>query len=199
MKFRKVFDEILGNKTKIGLLRAFFAYPDKEFSESELQRIAGIPQASVHRNVRSLFENGLLARKRIGKANLYSLNSEHVLCPALGRLFEEERNLLKMLKETIAEEVSGVPEVKLVVLFGSVIKGRERAESDVDVLIVTEGRKDETEEKLEGLSSIVEMKFGNPVSLLIKEESELKDLQKRAIFKEIKEGDVILRREEFEW
>ncbi len=54
MKFHKILDEILGNRTKVKLLRAFFAYPEKEFTESELQRISGIPQASVHRNVKSL-------------------------------------------------------------------------------------------------------------------------------------------------
>ena len=79
MKFHNVLDEILGNRTKVKLLRAFFTYPEKEFTESELQRIAGIPQASVHRNVKSLLTSGLLDRERIGKANLHSLNKEHTL------------------------------------------------------------------------------------------------------------------------
>ncbi|MEE8168866.1 MAG: nucleotidyltransferase domain-containing protein, partial [Candidatus Hydrothermarchaeales archaeon] len=162
MRFHKVFDDILGNKTKVKLLRAFSTYPDKEFSESELQRIAGIPQASVHRNVKSLLENGLLGRKRIGKANLYSLNKGHVLYPVVSRLFDEEKNLVKMLKEVIAEKIVGLPEVKLAVLFGSLLKGRERADSDVDIFIVSEGSKFETEEKLKDLTSIVEMRFGNP-------------------------------------
>lgn len=199
MRFHRVFDEILGNKTKIKLLRAFLTYPDKEFSESELQRIAGIPQASVHRNVKSLVENGMLGRKRIGKVNLYSLNREHVLYPAVGRLFEEEENLIKTLEEAISEEISNLPEVKLAVLFGSLINRTERADSDVDIFIVSEGSKVETEEKLKGLTSIVEPKFGNPVSLVIKHEKELEELKSRAIYKEIRSGEVIFKREGFEW
>ena len=85
MKFHNILDEVLGNKTKVKLARGFFTYPEKEFTESELQRIAGIPQASVHRNVKSLLENGLLDRKRIGKANLYSLNKEHPKIRTSGR------------------------------------------------------------------------------------------------------------------
>ncbi|NOZ77552.1 MAG: helix-turn-helix domain-containing protein [Euryarchaeota archaeon] len=199
MRFHEILDEVLGNRTKVKLLRAFTAYPDKEFSESELQRIAGIPQASVHRNVGALFENGLLHRRRIGKANLYSVNREHLLFPVVHRLFEEERDLLKKLKKTIAGKINRVPEVKLAVLFGSVVKGRERADSDVDLFIVTGGKKETTEEKLKDLNSVLKAKFGNPLSLLIKTENELEDLETRAIFREIKEGDVILKRRGFEW
>jgi len=199
MRFHNILDEILGNRTKVKLLRAFTTYPGKEFSESELQRIAGIPQASVHRNVGALFENGLLQRRRIGKANLYSMNRGHVLFPTIDSLFEEERNLLKKLKKTIAGKINKIPEVKLAVLFGSVIKGRERADSDVDLFIVARGRKEKVEEKLKDLNSVLKAKFGNPVSLLIKTENELEDLETRAIFREIKEGDVILKRRGFEW
>ncbi len=69
MKFHNVLYEVLSNRTKVSLLRAFFTYPEKEFTEIELQRIAGIPQASVHRNIKSLLENGLFDRKRIKNLN----------------------------------------------------------------------------------------------------------------------------------
>lgn len=198
MKFHNVLDEVLGNKTKVKLLRGFFTYPDKEFTESELQRIAGIPQASTHRNVKSLLENGLLDRKRIGKANLYSLNKEHILYPLLSSDFEEERNILVELKNVIAGAVKNLSEVELAVLFGSIAKGIERADSDVDVFIVCTGDKSQLEEKLEDLISVIRNKFGNPFSLMIKRREELKELKTRSIYKEIKSGEVIFRREGFE-
>lgn len=199
MKFHNVLDEVLGNKTKVKLLRGFFTYPDKEFTESELQRIAGIPQASVHRNVKSLLENGLLDRKRIGKANLYSLNKEHILYPLLRSDFEEERNIPMELKKMIAEAVKDLPEVEIAVLFGSIAKGIERADSDVDVFIVCTGDKSRLEEKLKDLISVIRNKFGNPFSLMIKRCEELKELKTRSIYKEIKSGEVIFRRKGFEW
>lgn len=199
MKFHNVLDEVLGNKTKVKLLRGFFTYPEKEFTESELQRIAGIPQASVHRNVKSLLENGLLDRKRIGKANLYSLNKEHILYLLLSSDFEEERNTLVELKRVIAGAVKNLSEVEIAVLFGSIAKGIERADSDVDVFIVCKGDKSRLEEKLRDLISVTRNKFGNRVSLMIKHCEELKDLKTRSIYKEIKSGEVIFRREGFEW
>jgi predicted nucleotidyltransferase len=199
MKFHNILDEILGNKTKVRLLRAFFTYPEKGFTESELERIAGIPQASVHRNVKSLLDNGLLDRKRIGKANLYSLNKEHILYPLLFRNFEAERNVLVELKNIIEESVKSLPQIELAVLFGSIVKGMERADSDVDIFIVCKGEKSELEDKLTDLTKISQNKFGNPVSLMIKHKEELQDLETRSIFREIKNGEIIFKREGFVW
>jgi len=199
MKFHNILDEILGNKTKVRLLRAFFTYPEKGFTESELERIAGIPQASVHRNVKSLLDNGLLDRKRIGKANLYSLNKEHILYLLLNSNFEAERNVLVKLKNMIAESVKSLPQIELAVLFGSIVKGMERAASDIDIFIVCKGEKSNLEDKLTGLTNISQNKFGNPVSLMIKHKEELQDLKTRSIFREIKNGEIIFKREDFAW
>lgn len=199
MKFHNILDEMLGNKTKVRLLRAFFTYPEKGFTESELERIAGIPQASVHRNVSSLLDNGLLDRKRIGKANLYSLNREHILYPLLFSNFEAEKNVLVELKNMIEESVKSLPQIELAVLFGSIVKGIERADSDVDIFIVCKGEKSKLEDKLTGMTNISQNKFGNPVSLMIKHEEELQDLKTRSIFSEIKNGELIFKREGFEW
>jgi predicted nucleotidyltransferase/DNA-binding HxlR family transcriptional regulator len=198
MIFHNVLNYVLGNKTKVKLLRAFFTYPEKEFTESELQRIAGIPQASVHRNVKSLLENGLLDRKRIGKANLYLLNKEHILYPLLNSGFEGEKNILMELKKMIAGIVRSPPEVEMALLFGSIIKGMERADSDIDIFIVCKGDKSRLEEKLKDLITFTQNKFGNPVSLLIKHYEELEDLKTRSIYKELKNGEVIFKREGFE-
>ncbi len=199
MKFHNILDEMLGNKTKVRLLRAFFTYPEKGFTESELERIAGIPQASVHRNVKSLLDNGLLDRKRIGKANLYSLNKEHILYPLLNGNFEAERNVLVELKNMIEESVKSLPQIELAVLFGSIVKGMERADSDIDIFIVCKGEKSKLEDKLTGLTNISQNKFGNPVSLMIKHKEELQDLKTRSIFREIKNGEIIFKRDGFEW
>lgn len=199
MKFHNVLDEILGNRTKVKLLRAFFTYPEKEFTESELQRIAGIPQASVHRNVKSLLVNGLLDRERIGKANLYSLNKEHILYPLIKNTFENERNLLSELKKSLKDSIESLSGIELAVLFGSVVKGTERADSDIDILIVCRADKSKVEEEMKNLIQVIRNKFGNTISTLIKKDIEMKDMKSSSIYKELKKGDVLFKREGFEW
>ncbi|MCX9012365.1 MAG: nucleotidyltransferase domain-containing protein [Candidatus Methanoperedens sp.] len=199
MKFHNVLDEILGNRTKVKLLRAFFTYLGKEFTESELQRIEGIPQASVHRNVKSLLDNGLLDRKRIGKANLYSLNKENVLYAVLSNSFDRERDVLAELEKLVTEAVKSLPEVELAVLFGSIVKGTERVDSDIDIFIVCKGDKSGLEGKLKDLTTATQNKFGNPLSLMIKHKEELLDMRTRSIYREIKNGEIIFKQEGFEW
>lgn len=171
-------------------------YPEKQFSERELERIAGIPHANTNRNIRSLLAHGLVNMQRAGKTNLYSLNKKHVLIPSLEGLFLEERNLIATLKEVIKQHTEEIKEIKLVVLFGSIIKGEERADSDIDIFITYANRDiDLLEDKLRPLSIAIRNKFGNPVSFYIKKKTELRRLVKKAIYSEIRRGELILRRD----
>jgi predicted nucleotidyltransferase len=199
MKFHNVLDEIFGNRTKVKLLRAFFTYPEKEFTESELQRIAGIPQASVHRNVKSLLANGLLDRERIGKANLYSLNKEHILYALLQNIFENEKNLHSELKKSLKGSMESLSGIELALLFGSVVKGTERADSDIDIFIVCKADKSQVEAEMKNVIRVIINKFGNMVSPIIKNDTEMKDMKSSSIFKELKRGEVLFKREGFEW
>ncbi len=198
MKFHNVLDEILGNRTKVKLLRAYFTYPEKKFTESELQRIAGIPQASVHRNVKSLLANGLLDRERIGKANLYSLNKEHTLYALIQNIFENENNLLSELKKSLKDSMESFSGIELAVLFGSVVKGTERADSDIDIFIISRD-KSQVEAEMKNLIQVIRNKFGNMISPMIKNDTEMKDMKSSSIYKELQKGDVLFKREGFEW
>jgi len=199
MKFHNVLDEIVGNRTKVKLLRAFFTYPEKEFTESELQRIAGIPQASVHRNVKYLLANGLLDRERIGKANLHSLNKEHILYPLIKNTFENERNLLSELKKSLKGSIESLSGIELAVLFGSVVKGTERADSDIDLFIISRADKSQVEAEMKNLIQVIRNKFGNTISSMIKNDIEMKDMKSNSIYKELKKGEILFKLEGFEW
>jgi predicted nucleotidyltransferase len=199
MKFHNVLDEILGNRTKVKLLRAFFTYPEKEFTESELQRIAGIPQASVHRNVKSLLANGLLGRERIGKANLHSLNKEHTLYALIENIFETERNLLSELKKSLKDSIESLSGIELAVLFGSILKSTEREDSDIDIFIISRADKLQVEAEMKNQIQVIRNKFGNTISPMIKNDTEMKDMKSNSIYKELKKGDVLFKREGFEW
>lgn len=200
MKFQAVYDELLNTGTKLRLLRAFFTYPSMEFSEREMERIAKIPQASVHRNIKPLVENGLVALRRIGRTNLYTLNGDHALHRPLAEFFQRERGLLPSLKETIKGDLRGRKEIRVAVLFGSILKGQERPDSDVDIfLFVENGAPAAYEPLLERIRVKVARRFGNPVSFYIKSTRELAQLRQMAIYPQIKAGEVLLSRRATKW
>ncbi|CAG1001060.1 MAG: hypothetical protein MPEBLZ_01860 [Candidatus Methanoperedens nitroreducens] len=68
-----------------------------------------------------------------------------------------------------------------------------------DIFIVCKGEKSKLDDKLTDLTNISQNKFGNPVSLMIKYKEELQDLKTRSIFREIKNGEIIFKREGLEW
>jgi len=74
--------------------------------------------------------------------------------------FLQGRASLKVRAKLIAEEMSRNREVVAVVLFGSVAKGEATDDSDVDMLVVTEG---EMEEKLSGRLYDLMFKYDVPV------------------------------------
>ena len=99
----------------------------------------------------------------------------------------------------ISEAVKSLDEVELIVLFGSILKGMERSDSDIDIFILCKGEPSKLEDKLKDLTSISQNKFGNSLSLMIKHKRELQELKTRSIYGEIKSGDIIFKREGFEW
>jgi predicted nucleotidyltransferase len=75
----------------------------------------------------------------------------------------------------------------------------ERSDSDIDIFILCEGETSELEDKLKHMTNIFQNKFGNPVSLMIKNKLELQDLKTMSIYNEIISGETIFRKEGFEW
>jgi predicted nucleotidyltransferase len=62
----------------------------------------------------------------------------------------------------LERNLSQTPQIELAVLFGSILKGMERADSDVDIFIVCKGEKSKFEDKLTDMTNISQNKFGNP-------------------------------------
>jgi predicted nucleotidyltransferase len=94
------------------------------------------------------------------------------------------------------ESFSGI---ELAVLFGSVVKGTERDDSDIDIFIVSRAEKSQVQAEMKNLIRVIINKFGNMISPMIKNDTEMKDMKSSSIYKELKKGDVLFKREGFEW
>lgn len=200
MRLHAVYDDLLDTGTKIRLLRVFFRHPGKEFSEREMERIAQIPQASVHRNLGPLLANGIVSLRRVGKTNLHSLNVNHVLYKPLAYLFKTEGELLRTLGETITAELRRKRAVLAVVLYGSILKRAERPDSDVDIFLLTDDtRVTSFEPTLDKIRVQIAQRFGNPVSFYVKARHELAELRHAAVYREIKAGEILFSRGAIEW
>lgn len=119
-------------KQVLGLL---YAHPDKTFYTKEILRRTGMGVATIKRELDRMLAAGILRMNKIGNQHHYQANPG---CP----LYEE---LLSIVKKTFGIvdvlQHALLPldlEIDFTFVYGSVAKGEETAESDIDLFIVSE-------------------------------------------------------------
>ena len=110
------------------LLRA-----DETFHVREISRLTGVPAGSVHRELKTLTEAGLLLREPLGNQVRYQADRGSGIYPELSEIFRKTVGLADLLRDALAPLKA---KIDLAFVFGSVARGEERAGSDVDVLVV---------------------------------------------------------------
>lgn len=116
----------------LGLL---LLHPDEALHGREIARRTGLPAGTLNRELARLAEAGLLKRERRGNQLLYSAERA---CP----VFEEVASILRKtsgIADVLAAALAPVRErIRAAFVYGSVAGGRERAGSDVDLIVIGE-------------------------------------------------------------
>ncbi|MEA1904564.1 MAG: nucleotidyltransferase domain-containing protein [Candidatus Hadarchaeota archaeon] len=192
MRFTNYFDEILNAKSDVKILRTLFKYPTKEFNENELARVSKVGQKTVNRAMPKYASYGMVSVRTIGKANVYTLNREHLIVKQLQSLFRVEKEAKSRLKRLLEGAFRADKALISIMLFGSIAKGEEEPTSDVDVFVLTRD-KERAKRKLEELRKKVMERFGNALSEYILTPQEFKKKRGTPIVKEIMaHGELVL-------
>ncbi len=116
----------------LGLL---FGQPTRRFQSAELIRLVEGGTGAVHRQLSRLAESGLVSVVRVG-------NQKHYQANAASPVFEELRGLVMKtvgLVEPIRVALGRLAgRIDAAVIYGSVAKGEDRADSDIDLLILSD-------------------------------------------------------------
>jgi predicted nucleotidyltransferase len=110
------------------LLRA-----DETFHVREISRLTGVPAGSLHRELKTLSEAGLLLREPLGNQVRYQADRSSGIYQELSEIFRKTVGLADLLRDALTPLRA---KIDLAFVFGSVARGEERAASDVDVLVV---------------------------------------------------------------
>jgi predicted nucleotidyltransferase len=117
------------------VLSLLFGNPDKSFYANEIVRYAGVGIGSVLRELEKLSNVGLLTIEKIGNQKHYTANRK-------SPIFEELRGVVQKtfgLADVIRKALDGFRDsVELAFIYGSVAKGTDKANSDVDVMIISD-------------------------------------------------------------
>jgi predicted nucleotidyltransferase len=196
MRFEFPLDTILGTQSRVKTLRVLCRFPSKEFTGRELARLARASAPQANQALGELEQAGLVHRRGAGAAILWQLRTENVLIPMIRELFARESTLKEDLIKTIR---SGLPtsRVARAVLYGSVARGKEGGESDVDLFIevADDSEKDVVGPALEQLGSKIYQRFGIPLSTIMYSSHEVKRPRNPRLMRNIdSEGLVIEQR-----
>lgn len=169
---------VLGeNRARILHRLAVLAEP---VSGRRIHELSGVKSLrTVQRILDDLVRAGLVSVRRVGPANAYTLNREHILWDPIEGVLAGAARAVTGIADILTENVGHL--ARAAFLYGSMARGDGDAESDIDILIVWDDSVSgvETAELLDNAAKRIERLTGNRAQLLSLTERELSRLVER--------------------
>ncbi len=134
--FRQPLDEVLGTVSCVRVLRELVLH-GQPLTASELAERTALSRPSVGEALDRLMGLGLVEPVGTARSTPYRVRDAHFLAEPLGRLFREEAERRQAVAENlraIARRADPAPDA--VWIYGSVARGEDRPDSDLDVVVV---------------------------------------------------------------
>lgn len=131
----RALSELFGSEVRASVLSWICAHPDELIVGAKLARELEMSPSAVGKELARLEELGMLeAEEPIGAAKPYTLNEQFPLLRGLRSMCLYATGVVAVLRELFADAEG----VEVAAIFGSLARGDDRPDSDVDVLVVGE-------------------------------------------------------------
>ena len=128
----RVADALFG-KARQRVLALLFGAPERRVFLRHIARLAGTGLGSVQRELARMTEAGLLIREREGNQLYYRANPGSPVFDELRGLMRKTADVTEVIRDALG---ALSPPVRVAAVFGSFATGTERANGDVDVLVI---------------------------------------------------------------
>lgn len=125
----------LFGKTQQQMLFLLFGQPERAFQLSELVDLAQCGTGAVQRELARLTSSALVSVALERGRKVYKANHASPIFPELSSLIRKTAGIAESLRQALAPLTKNI---SVAILFGSVAKGTDRFDSDIDLLIVSE-------------------------------------------------------------
>lgn len=166
--------DALFSTTQQRVLGLLFGQPQRSFFTSELIALAGGGSGAVQRELRRLEESGLVTPSRVGNQKHYQANADAPVFAELCGIVRKVLGPAEVLREALAPLSDALP---LALLYGSVAKHSDTAQSDIDVLLVSDTL---TLERVYSALASAERQLGRPISPTLYTVAEFRRRQAKA-------------------
>lgn len=159
--------ELLLGRTRSRLLATLYDKPESSFFVRQLARHIHGSAGTVQRELTTLVLVGLIRRNDRENQVLYQANPDHPIFAELHSLLAKTTGVYSMLAEQLLPLSSAI---EYAFVYGSFARGEERADSDIDLMVIGEVPLDDLLERL----SPIEKKLSRPVNPTIYARQELR-------------------------
>jgi predicted nucleotidyltransferase len=126
---------VLFTRTQRGVLALLFGAPDRSYYMNEIVRNAGLGVGTVQRELEALSACGLILVASVGNQKHYRANASAPIFEELRSIVRKTFGLVDVLRELL-EPLA--PQLEAAFVYGSVAKSTDRAESDIDLMLVSD-------------------------------------------------------------
>lgn len=191
MLLHRYLEEVLGNKTGITLLRTMINYQGRIFTVRGLAEEAKVTPNEAALTIHDLERFGIVKIQPVGRAYQLDLNKKsYILDKIIEPLIKSEKNtfaeLIVLLKKYLDTK-----KIVCAAIFGSVAKGQEKIDSDIDLLVISNDH-DYAITQISQASEQIFSVFHGSISPIIFTEKEFKSKQKESLIQSILDNHILI-------
>jgi predicted nucleotidyltransferase len=154
---------ILSSRVRAEIFRLLFGLNEKELHMREMERQATLSLGTIRQDLQKLVKLDLVKARRDGNRLYYRANTDHPLFPEIRNLGLKTAGLVEVIKSALDREG-----IEVAFIFGSLARSKERAESDVDLMVIGTIGLRSLSSRLAGVSEQIGREI-NPHALSIEE------------------------------
>lgn len=151
-------------KNQTLILEIFFNNPEKAYYLREIARMLGKEPGFFQREILKLVDDGILETYYVANSRFFKINKNYPLYNELKSIFFKTVGI----EGTFKKEFKKIKGIKKAFIYGSFAQGKEKATSDIDLVII--GAVDENE--LLKLVNKLEKKFEREINYILMTEKE---------------------------
>ncbi len=178
---------ITKSKIRQDLLALFFTNPSQKYYIRELERLLGYSVGSIHRELLKFQKDGLFNTQKVGNLVYYSLDTRHPLFNELKSIVFKTVGVEGSLKKSL----QSIDKIEVAFIYGSFADKKEKAISDIDLMIIGNPNTSKLNEKIRGLEKLLKREI-NPTIYSLKEYKDKKKSKSGFIMNILKNPKIML-------
>ncbi len=115
------------------ILSLLLLNPQASYHVRELARLTNTAAGTLHKELSKLTAGGILQSKKVGNQVHYSANMQCQIFNELASILRKTSGLVDVLAEALS---SAQHQISVAFVFGSVARGEQQTNSDVDVMLI---------------------------------------------------------------